>query len=161
MLPRPIKRSAVMVLGLALANIIAGDLGGADADATLPTEWLSIQTAAASSYDGSVLRLEGVSPRTMQFADRPVRLAVDVSTAEFVKAWRSGRDSLVSDPPNAGLSIVVDGSIRTATVELFSPSLDRDVLAYRVRVIEGDIPTRGGPTSLFIDEAGRQHVIIH
>lgn len=159
-LPFP-SAPAAFVLGLALASVGAGSIPRAGAgEAAMPTEWLSIQTATASSFDGEVLRLENVSPRTMQFADRPVRLAVDTPTPEFVRAWSSGANSFAADPPNAGLTIVNDGAISMATVELYDPSLDGDVLAYRIRVIEGEVPAQGGATSLFIDEAGRDHIII-
>jgi hypothetical protein len=98
-----------------------------------------------------IIPLESIGPNTIQFTDRPQRLAADVATALFVQAWAEGADGFEGDPPNAGLSVVVDGKVRTATVELLEPKLEGDVLTYRIRVIEGEVPKAGGATSLFID----------
>jgi hypothetical protein len=49
----------------------------------------------------------------------------------------------LADPPNAGLTSIVDGKLQTATVST--------TLTFQARVLEGTPPTSGGTSSIFID----------
>ena len=62
-----------------------------------------------------------------------------------------GKGSFKSDPPNAGLTSIVDGKLQTATVELTKPYLNGATLTYAVRVLGGTPPASDGTSSLFID----------
>ena len=68
--------------------------------------------------------------------------------------WSEGKDSFLSDPPNADLSIFEDGTLRQTVVELRDPKLEGEDLHYTVRIIEGDMPELGTEVSLFIDVIG-------
>jgi len=57
----------------------------------------------------------------------------------------------MADPPNAGLTSIVDGKLQIATVELKQPHLDGTTLTFQARVVEGTPPASGGATSVFID----------
>ncbi|MGO1077065.1 hypothetical protein [Inquilinus sp. CA228] len=114
--------------------------------------WLFIQTAQRSTFDGKTLTLSGVSPSVVMFTDRPARAAEAIPTATFIKDWGiKGANSFVADPPNAGLTSIVDGKLQTAAVELTKPTLDGTTLTYQAKVLEGTPPASGGTTSVFVD----------
>jgi len=115
--------------------------------------WLFIQTAQKVRFDGKTLTLSGVDPSVVMFTDRPKRTAETIPIATFIKDWGTkGKNSFVADPPNAGLTTIVDGKLQTATVELKQPSLDGTTLTFQARVLEGTPPASGGTTSVFIDQ---------
>jgi hypothetical protein len=60
------------------------------------------------TFDNSASKLtsNGVSPVTVMFSDRPERIAANMRAAEFVPFWSKGKDSFLSDPPNADISIL-------------------------------------------------------
>ena len=71
-------------------------------------DFLFVQTAKGITFDKSAskLTLTGVSPITVMFSDRPERIAANMRTAAFVPFWSKGKDSFLSDPPNADISIL-------------------------------------------------------
>src|SRR4051794_20769134 len=72
---------------------------------------LIVMNARGASLQGSTLILNGVSPNSIVFADRPVRAAGHALTAHLLEEWGSGTDSFAKDPPNATVSVVgADGS---------------------------------------------------
>jgi hypothetical protein len=114
--------------------------------------WLFIQTAQKVTFDGKTLTLKNVSPSVVMFTDRPKRAAEAMPTATFIKDWGiKGKNSFGANPPNAGLTSIVDGKLQTATVELKEPHLDGTTLTFQARAIEGTPPTSGGTSSIFID----------
>ena len=114
--------------------------------------WLFIQTAQQVQFDGKTLTLSGVSPSVVMFTDRPARMAEAIPTGTFLKGWdKGGENSFKSDPPNAGLTSLVDGKLQTATLELSQPHLDGTTLTFQARVLEGTPPPMVGASSLFID----------
>lgn len=143
--------------GLAAVLAAAGP-GAARADGTpAPTaDFLFVQTARGTAFDADQnrLTLRGVSPVTLFFTDRPERIAGNMQTAAFVPFWGEGKDSFLSDPPNADLSIIEDGVLRQVVVVLHDPVQEGDDLHYTVEVIDGDMPVEGGAASVFIDVIG-------
>jgi len=117
-------------------------------------DFLFVQNARDIHYADGKLTLKGVSPTTIMFTDRPERIAGHMATARFVPFWSKGKDSFLSDPPNATLSIVDEDKVNDVVVELRDPVLKGDELSYNVRVLEGEMPAKGGPVSLFIDIIG-------
>ena len=67
-------------------------------------------TSVVTDKSGRVLTLQGLSPTTLYFSDRPVRLAGHYRTDEYLKFWKQGPDSFLKDPPNATLSIFQKGN---------------------------------------------------
>ena len=50
-------------------------------------EALFVQTAASMTSDGGRITLQGVSPSTLYFADRPQREVGHMSSRQFVDVW--------------------------------------------------------------------------
>ena len=103
---------------------------------------------------GSKLTLEGVSPVTLFFTDRPERIAGNMKTATFVPFWSKGKDSFLSDPPNADVSVLEGEQLRQVVAVLRDPVLQGDSLIYTVKVLQGEMPPKAADVSVFIDIIG-------
>jgi hypothetical protein len=128
----------------------------APADAAGQADFLFVQTARRMSFDRAAnrLTLHEVSPVTLFFSDRPDRIAGNMRTAAFVPFWSQGRDSFLSDPPNADLSILEGSELRQVVVVLRDPRLEGGNLSYTVQVLDGAMPATGEEVSVFIDVIG-------
>jgi len=120
---------------------------------------LFVQNAqgVAVSADGKTLTLKGLSPTTLFFSDRPVRIAGHYRTGEYLDFWKAGPDSFLKDPPNATLSAFYEGKdeLSDAVVTLRNPRVEGKDLSYDITVISGKLPAaNAGPVSLFIDIIG-------
>lgn len=121
-------------------------------------EALFVQSAASLASDGEkTITLNGLSPSTLYFADRPQREVGHMSTKLFVDLWGDGENSLAVDPPNAVLSFAdpEDRPPQDVVVTIRDPKMDGDSLSYQVDVLEGSMPSSAGPCALFIDPFGR------
>jgi hypothetical protein len=123
---------------------------------TKQADFLFVQTAKAMTFDKSTnkLTLEGISSTTLFFSDRPERIAGNMKTTAFVPFWSKGKDSFLSDPPNADISIVEGDKLRQVVTVLQAPELKSDHLTYTVKVLQGDMPAKGADVSVFIDIIG-------
>jgi hypothetical protein len=146
---RTLIAASAMSAGLAALDRTAG---AADEMA----DFLFVQSAKGMTFDPAAnkLTLEGVSPVTFMFADRPERIAGNMRTVAFVPFWNKGKDSFLSDPPNADLSIIEGETLRQVIVTIKDPVLEGDRLSYTATVLEGDMPKSGSDVSLFIDIIG-------
>lgn len=119
-------------------------------------EWLFVQTAQSVTLKDGMLTLEGISPATLFFSDRPEKLAGHGLTSEFVTFWTTGggSDNFKNDPPNGALAIVTEDVTEDVVMTLTNPRLDGHTLRYDVTLIEGKDNVEGGPSSLFIDVIG-------
>jgi hypothetical protein len=120
-------------------------------------EALFVQSARGmTSNDGSVT-FHGLAHSTLFFADRPQRVVGHLSSKKFVNQWGEGEDSFAVDPPNAVISFLEneDTPPEEVTVELSDPQIDEDTLTYKIIVLDGKLPAKAGPCSLFIDPVGR------
>ncbi|MBO3701885.1 MAG: hypothetical protein J5W83_05000 [Candidatus Accumulibacter sp.] len=117
-----------------------------------------VQSADSLKADGKTLRLVNVSPQTIYFSDRPVRVAGHITLPAYLEEWTAaaGPNNFSKDPPNATLSVYEPGqAANTLTViEISKPVVEGKDLVYSYKLIEGKMPTAGGPTSLFIDWIG-------
>jgi hypothetical protein len=115
---------------------------------------LIVMNARGANLQGQTLTLNGVSPNSIVFADRPVRAAGHLLRAHLMEEWSAG--SFAKDPPNATVSVLSrDGdSVRDAVVVLKEPHLDGDRLTFDVRVLEGELGGADGPASVFVDIIG-------
>ena len=118
-------------------------------------EALYVQSAKSVAYADGVLTLNGLAPNTLYFSDRPDRVVGHVTSQEFLDGWDEGPDSFAENPPNADLSILGEDDITNIVVVLTNPALEGDVWTYNVEILDGELPTSGGPSSLFIDVIGR------
>jgi hypothetical protein len=143
-----ISASALAVLLPQLRVVHAADAKTAD--------FLFVQSAESMTFDRATnkLMLEGVSPITVMFTDRPERIASHMRTAKFVPFWSQGKDSFLSDPPNADVSIIEGDKLKQVIVTLMDPKLEGDNLSYTVKILEGDMPAKGADVSVFIDIIG-------
>jgi hypothetical protein len=119
-------------------------------------DFLFVQTADGMTFDKATnkLTLNGVAGTTLFFTDRPERIAGNMKTAAFVPFWSTGKDSFLSDPPNADLSIIEGKELRQVVAVLKDPQLDGDNLSYTVQIIDGEMPEKGADVSVFIDIIG-------
>jgi hypothetical protein len=124
--------------------------------ATGEADFLFVQTAKSMSYDPATqqLTLIDASPTTLFFSDRPERIAGNMTTERFIPFWSTGTDSFLSDPPNADLSILEDGTLTQVVVVLQDPTLEDGNLTYTVEIVDGEMPATGNNPSLFIDVIG-------
>src|SRR3990172_3679596 len=120
-------------------------------------ESMFVQTAQRSVSDGSRLTLEGLTPATLFFSDRPQRVVGHLGTADFVGLWGEGENSFAQDPPNAVLAYLEpeDEAPEDAVVVLRDPATSDGSIAYAIEGLEGSVPSATGPVSLFIDPLGR------
>jgi hypothetical protein len=123
-------------------------------------ELLFVQNSrgVAIDKDKGTLTLKGVSPTTLWFSDRPIRMAGHYNMKEYLATWEEGKDTFRSDPPNATLSVFEQGQddLLDVVVKLQNPRVQGDDLIYDITLIDIDapLPKKGGPASLFIDIFG-------
>ena len=148
------RRSILAGAGSAAAVFASRSVSAQDAAPT--ADFLFVQTAASMAFaaDANRLTLHNVSPTTLFFSDRPDRIAGNMTTESFVPFWSEGKDSFLSEPPNADLSIMEDGELRQTVVVLRDPVLNGSDLHYTVRIIDGHMPVLGENVSVFIDVIG-------
>jgi hypothetical protein len=119
---------------------------------------LFVQNAAGVAFDatGRTMTLKGLAPTTLFFSDRPVRIAGHYRTDEYLRFWKDGPDSFLTDPPNATLSVfdAGNGELSDVVVTLRNPRVSGADLSYDITVIAGALPKATGPVSLFIDIIG-------
>jgi gas vesicle protein len=144
------------VLALAvLLGVLAGGGCGKTDESTHEPAFLLVQSSAGFEYDGSRLTVHGTSPTTIFFSDRPDRIAGHMPLEKAYEWGRSGDDSFLADPPNATLSILERGEEGNVVVTMSNGIVDGDTISFDVKVLEGELPPRGGPNTLFIDVIGR------
>ena len=159
-----LSKTKLLFAAAAAAIMLAPSLGAAQTSPPAKREMVQLlfvqnSRGVAISQDGRTLTLKDVSPTTLFFADRPVRLAGHYTTRDqYMKLWTGGGDqSFRQDPPNATLSVFEGGQtdLVDVVVTLQNPRFRGNDLVYDITVISGTPPRVGGPASLFIDLFGR------
>jgi hypothetical protein len=152
------RRTLLVAAPAFAANLAAGESVRAQnaPDTAATADFLFVQTAKGMTFNktGSKLALDGVSPVTLFFTDRPERIAGNMKTTAFVPFWSKGKNSFLSDPPNADVSILEGEQLRQVVVVLRDPVLQGDSLIYTVNVLQGEMPTKAADVSVFIDIIG-------
>ena len=152
-----ITRRTFMAVALAAPTIPLGSvMAQVVKEEAKQADFLFVQTAKGMTFDKSTnkLTLDSISSTTLFFSDRPERIAGNMKTSAFVPFWSKGKDSFLSDPPNADISILEDDNLRQVVVVLQTPVLKGDTLSYTVKVLQGDMPAKGADVSVFIDIIG-------
>lgn len=141
--------------GLAAGLLAPGASTAKDASAA-NADFLFVQTGDSMTYDAdrNRLTLHDVGTTTLFFSDRPERIAGNMATEAFVPFWSEGKDSFLSDPPNADISILENGELRQTVAVLRDPVLENGDLHYTVEIIDGEMPVMGKQVSVFIDVIG-------
>jgi hypothetical protein len=116
---------------------------------------LIVMNSDGASLTGTTLTLNGISPNSIMFADRPVRSAGHALTAHLLEEWAPG-GGFEKDPPNATVSVFDKeaSTVEDAVVVLKDPKLSGDKLTFTVEVLESNIEKADGPASIFIDIIG-------
>jgi hypothetical protein len=124
---------------------------------TVLLEEMFVQIARTVISDQTTLTLQGVSPSTLYFSDRPERVVGHMTIEQFVDQWTEGPNSFFEDPPNAVLSYVGTGEDipSDAVVVLRDPVVSGSSLSYSIEVLDGTVPAESGAVTLFIDPLGR------
>ena len=68
--------------------------------------------------------------------------------------WSDGKNSFLSDPPNADISILEGSTLHQIIAVLRDPVLQGNSLNYTVKLLSGDVPAAGADVSVFIDIIG-------
>ena len=149
------RRSFIAASALAATSLAA--LRSAAAQATHEPEFLFVQSARGMTFDKatSKVTLQGVSHSTVFFSDRPDRIAGNMTTAAFIPFWSKGKDNFAANPPNADISILEGSELKQVVVVLQDPVLTGEDLTYTVKILQGDMPAKGGNVTVFIDIIGR------
>ena len=136
-----------------------------------PVRYMFVQSAHSGSFvpvEGEMnytLTLEGVSPQTIAFSDRPERVVGQVPMQKFL----DGLGFSPENPPNAAITILEGNeSEDVLVVELFEPVYDaaNRTLQYNISILEEpnhsyaifnerhdeSLPEHFGPAALFIDD---------
>ena len=155
----PLRVKRLLAFGLAALLAMPQSALVRAAEKPQKVQLLFVQNSADVAIDAAkgTLRLVGVSPSTLFFTDRPVRMAGHYHTKEeFLKMWNEGPDSFAKNPPNATLSIVEPGKpdLENVVVNLRNPRMQGNDLVYDIKLIEGTLPKAGGAGVLFIDILG-------
>ena len=120
-------------------------------------EAMFVQCAQGMTSSDGTVTFQGPAYSTLFFADRPQRVVGHLHTRKFVNEWGNGENSFAEDPPNAVVSFLGNGDAvpEEVTIELSDPHLTEETLTYNVKVLDGTLPAKAGPCSLFIDPIGR------
>ena len=120
-------------------------------------EALFVQSADGLTASNGSVTFHGLAHATLFFADRPQRVVGHLTSRKFVDQWGDGEDSFAVDPPNAVVSFLEDGDSipEEVTMTISNPQLNGDTLTYSVDILDGTLPAKAGPCSLFIDPIGR------
>lgn len=149
-------RRTFLLAASAVATAAGSLISGSGLAAGDMADFLFVQTADSMTYDKATnkLTLVDAATSTLFFTDRPERIAGNMKTAAFVPFWSTGKDSFLSDPPNADLSILDGKELRQVVVVLRDPQLAGNDLSYTVEIIDGEMPEKGTDVSVFIDIIG-------
>ncbi len=122
---------------------------------TKKADLLFVQNAKDVTVDGGKLILKRIGPTVLFFSDRPERIAGHMTNDRYLKLWmEDGKDSFLADPPNATVSVFADDTETNLVVTLRNPQFTGDDLTYDISVLQGKLPEKGGPCSVFIDIIG-------
>lgn len=120
-------------------------------------EALFVQSAHGLTSNNGSVTFHGLAHATLFFSDRPKRVVGHLTSRKFVDQWGEGEDSFAVDPPNAVISFLEDGDAvpEEVTLTIRDPQLEGDTITYKVNILDGTLPAKAGPCSLFIDPVGR------
>ena len=149
-----------LLLGLGLTALVTPSLircsNPADTGNGDEVDFLFVHSAEETTLADGRLSLGGVGASTINFSDRPERIAGQLPTDEFVANWGHGGDeSFEADPPNATVSILSGPEPQEIVVVLSSPRLEGGTLSYDAQVLEGNEAAAGEASAVFIDVIGR------
>lgn len=116
---------------------------------------LIVMNSDGANLTGTTPALDGISPNSIMFSDRPVRSTGRASTAHHLEEWAQG-GGFEKDPPNATVSAFDKeaSAVEDAVEVLKDPKRSGNKLNFTVEVLESNIEKADGPASVFIDIIG-------
>ena len=160
-----------VVFAVSLTGCGDDDTGTAEA----APDFLAVMHAASGSFSPAgedfVLTLRDLAPRVIAFADRPDRVAAELSTSAFIDAWRNEYEG---DPPNAALTVPSTGeAAATIVLTLEPPELDGRSVRFQAEQVTAPpqplgrfrkhavapTPSHFDASSLFIDGGGLMQIV--
>ena len=150
------QRDANRILQLTVGLMVSFPASVAISEAD-SCDMLFVQSAPAMVFDGRNVTLKDADPNLIFFCDRPVRQAGHLTRDAFMELVATGEDSFAEDPPNAAISIFGPGDQVTEVVVTLSgrPWVSGADFVFPVTLLDGELPTTGGPVTMFIDPIGR------
>ena len=116
------------------------------------SSYLFVINFDTGSFDGKRLQLNGNGrSNVIFFTDRPERKAGHMGVKKFKSIWAKGINSFKSDPPNATLSIVINGRDSDNLMILSNPVTKDNSIIFDVSLIDGSPPETFNTGGLFID----------
>ena len=104
------------------------------------------------SFDGKKLQLNGNgTSNVIYFTDKPDRKAGHMGVNKFKSLWTKGINSFRSDPPNATLSVILDGKDSDSVMTISNPQIDDNSITFDLKEISGTPPDQFNTGGLFID----------
>ncbi|MGA8017549.1 MAG: hypothetical protein WCA42_01655, partial [Desulfobacterales bacterium] len=144
-----------ILMAVGLIQVSFGPTAAQAAEKAKKADLLFVQNAKDVTVDGKKLILKGIGPTVLFFSDRPERIAGHMTNERYLNLWREdGKDSFLADPPNATVSVFADDTEANLVVTLRNPQYIGDDLTYDISVLQGKLPEKGGPCSVFIDIIG-------
>ena len=117
--------------------------------------FLLVQSSRGFEYDGiRRMTVLGTSPSTVFFSDRPDRIAGHMPLEKAYEWGRTGDDNFIDNPPNATVSFLEKGEVANVVVTMSNATIQGDSISFDVDILEGELPLRGGPNTIFIDVIG-------
>ena len=147
------KTFCIAILALAVLIGINSGITRAEQviDSSKDPDTLMVISGKSGDYKNDTLTLTGV-PNVVYFSDRPGRVSGHVSVSDFEKAWLDKSNNFAQDPPNAVLSVLSeDEAPQNAVIELVKVEIDGDTLSFKIKILQGKLPEKFGPSSIFID----------
>jgi hypothetical protein len=114
-------------------------------------QWLFMESAEVMHFDGRTLVMERNHFYVTMFS-LPLRRTKMVLLSDVVAEWSQAPESFQKNPPNAAVTVMVDGTAVKSVITMSNPRMDGDTVAYDVKILEGSLPKLGQETSLFIDD---------
>ena len=81
---------AVLMVVLVVCAALFANAGLAAEQKAQTVQLLFVQNARGVIFDKGTVTLKGISPATLFFSDRPMRIAGHYTTEEFIQMWGEG-----------------------------------------------------------------------
>lgn len=156
-----VKRIALMLSLVGAVAVMPAQPPASAQSEEAGEQYVFVQQASEAQVEDDGLVLSGLGPATVYFSERPERDVGQLTYAEFLDAWARGADSFASDPPNASLAFRSEGKQQVVVLELMEPTFSHGNLRYTTRLLEGELPERFGPATLFIDGGGLMQLVAY
>lgn len=120
-------------------------------------QYLFVINFDSGSYSENKLTLNGNGQsNVIYFLDRANIGAGHMGINKFKSLWKKGSNSFQSDPPEATLSLFIEGKQVDSVMTLSNPAVDGNSIIFEVDLTKGSVapPSEFKTGGLFIDASG-------